>query len=1020
MSTTPRGRFGSSILGVAAPLVALAGLTLSPGPTVAQATGSPPASPPATNPPLKPAPSTATSAPVVGEVVVTGSILHHKNVESISPLTVETSADLEKRGVTTIESAIQNLALNNSGALPNAFTANGAFATGASGASLRGLTTNSTLVLFDGLRSAYFPLADDGTRNFVDLNTIPDVIVDRVEVLQDGASSAYGADAIAGVINVITKKQFQGLTATGEGGFGQRPGADESHFTVLAGYGDMSRDGYNVYIGAEYQHDGALYNRQRGFPFDTADQSSICGTSLLGGVTCGTNMVRNGLQFDGSFQGIGTTTVPTVIAFDPATNTEIKGQVWQLLNPTAGCGAMPTITITKAEAQAGGARHVVGSTLCQQDFINDYGMISPEDTRYSLSGRATKKLGDDAKAYVEVNYYNNETYSLSSPSSIRDQATPGSAGTDYDTLNLYLPAYVCPEVVGCNASNGTVNPNDPFATIKGPSGQYEGAQIRYDFGDIPAYTRTISQVYRIAGGLDGTFGGDWKYSLGGTYAENDLRVIQAGDLYIQHLLNVVGNGSYNFVNPSQNSQSVLNYLSPTNVQDSYSRVAEVEGDLSKALVDLPGGPLQFGLGAAFRYEAVYNPSANDDINGATERWFVINPFGAIGSRTAEAAYFEFDAPIAKKLDLDVAGRYDRYSTGQSHFSPKFAAKFKPIDMITLRGTWSEGFRIPSFAEANSLPTTGFVTVNAPASFLAQHHNDGYGQAYSLGLTTVGTPGLKPETSKNLTAGIVFQPDRRFSISVDYYKITKRDVIAPADYNLAAAAYYAGTPIPAGYTVIPGLPDPNYPNAKPTIGFIEYGYANLDSLITTGLDFAATANVSLPLGVTWSSSLEVTYVNRYNVAFPDGTVQHYAGTIGPYNVTSASGTPQWRGNWENTFAFGRTTLSATVYYTSGYEEEAEDNGAIAGNCDGSAFTGTPATYVDGVTPIVCNVKAFVDVDLHASYDVTKHLQVYMNVANLLDASPPYDPTTYGGWQYNPAWAEAGIVGRYFKLGAKITF
>src|SRR6202044_615361 len=122
-------------------------------------------------------------------------------------------------------SAIQNLSLNNSGALPNSFTANGAFASGASGASLRGLTTNSTLVLFDGMRSAYFPLPDDGTRNFVDLNTIPDVIVDRVEVLQDGASSTYGADAIAGVINVITKKQFQGLTASGEGGFGQRPGA---------------------------------------------------------------------------------------------------------------------------------------------------------------------------------------------------------------------------------------------------------------------------------------------------------------------------------------------------------------------------------------------------------------------------------------------------------------------------------------------------------------------------------------------------------------------------------------------------------------------------------------------------------------------------------------------------------------------------------------------------------------------------------------------------------------------------
>ncbi len=120
---------------------------------------------------------------------------------------------MQKRGITTVQDAIQQLAANNGPALTNSFTANGAFAGGASGASLRGLSTNSTLVLFDGLRAAYYPLADDGSRNFVDLNTIPDDIVDRVEVLQDGASSTYGADAIGGVINIITKKEFNGFSA---------------------------------------------------------------------------------------------------------------------------------------------------------------------------------------------------------------------------------------------------------------------------------------------------------------------------------------------------------------------------------------------------------------------------------------------------------------------------------------------------------------------------------------------------------------------------------------------------------------------------------------------------------------------------------------------------------------------------------------------------------------------------------------------------------------------------------------
>ena len=116
-----------------------------------------------------------------------------------------TAENLDVRGINTVQAGIQALSSNNGPALTNSFTANGAFASGASSVSLRGLSTNSTLVLFDGLRAAYYPLSDDGTRNFVDLNTIPDDIVDRVEVLRDGASSSYGADAIAGVVNIITR-----------------------------------------------------------------------------------------------------------------------------------------------------------------------------------------------------------------------------------------------------------------------------------------------------------------------------------------------------------------------------------------------------------------------------------------------------------------------------------------------------------------------------------------------------------------------------------------------------------------------------------------------------------------------------------------------------------------------------------------------------------------------------------------------------------------------------------------------
>ena len=201
-----------------------------------------------------------------------------------------------------------------------------------------------------------------------------------------------------------------------------------------------------------------------------------------------------------------------------------------------------------------------------------------------------------------------------------------------------------------------------------------------------------------------------------------------------------------------------------------------------------------------------------------------------------------------------------------------------------------------------------MTVNAPPAFQALHHNDGYGVGYSLGTTTAGTPGLLPEHSRNITAGIVFQPRPNLSFTIDYYNIRKTGVIAPADYTPALAAYFAGQPIPPGFKVTPGLPDPNYPNLMPLPGFVQFGFQNLNALKTSGFDFSAQARYRLPWNITWITDLEGTFVENYDLYLPDGTVEHFAGTIGPYNTTSASGTPQYRANWQNTLDFGHDTLS----------------------------------------------------------------------------------------------------------------
>jgi iron complex outermembrane receptor protein len=451
----------------------------------------------------------------------------------------------------------------------------------------------------------------------------------------------------------------------------------------------------------------------------------------------------------------------------------------------------------------------------------------------------------------------------------------------------------------------------------------------------------------------------------------------------------------------------------------------VQGSLSRELYQLPGGPLQLGLIASYRFESIYNPSANPDSNGAIDRWFTINPFGVIGHRSSEAFAFELDAPIVKQFDVDISGRYDSYSSGQSAFSPKFEAKFTPIKYVTLRSTYSEGFRIPSLAESNELPTTGFISSNAPISFQNAHGNDGYGLGYSLGLTTVGTQGLKPETSENFTAGIVLEPTRRLSFSFDYYYIKKNNVIQANSAGLgpAIAAYFAGQPIPTGFKITPGVPDANAPNAPVLPGFVQYGFVNDGVETTSGYDIGATARFDLPFDIKYTSTFDGNYVLNLDLD-SNGSTQHYAGSIGPFVDVSASGTPKFRANWQNSFARGPWTFTTTLYYTSGYDLEAEDQSPpdTVGVCikDGASNSNVNAVFQDGQTPVQCKTKSFWDTNANINYQVNKRLQVYLNIENLFDTKPPLDPTTYGGFNYNPAWSNAGIYGRTFRVGLRANF
>ncbi|WP_426290277.1 TonB-dependent receptor domain-containing protein [Sphingomonas sp. TWP1-3-1] len=964
----------------------------------------------------------AQNQPAAGdEIVVTGSIIRGTDT-GISPVTTLTTENLDSRGINTVQAGIQALSSNNGPALTNSFTANGAFAAGASSVSLRGLSTNSTLVLFDGLRAAYYPLSDDGSRNFVDLNTIPDDIVERIDVLRDGASSSYGADAIAGVVNVITKRKFNGISGRAEAGISENGNNANQRLTLTAGTGDLDERGYNAYVSGFYFRNEGVYQRDLPAPFNSDNLTGIC-SNRTGTTQCGPNNTANGLDANGALNGFAIGTGNFYVRPADAANTVASGR-YQLLNPAAGCLNGTPYNPTAAQL-ATPANVTTPTTVCQVDNTNKYDMVTPNIERFGGSARFSAKVGADSEAYLLVNFAQSASNYTGRPSVIRGNAPAGILSPQFSTSQaqtaalaagsgvLALPVYVCAARVNCGPTNGTLNPNNPFAA------QGQVARLVGALPDTVTQNETRSRVYRAAFGLKGTVLNGFDYDFNATAMHTDLRVKTNGYVYIQNLLNVIADGSYNFVNPGLNTQAVRDYLTPENITDTTSDLYQAQLTVQKSLATLPGGDLRVAVGGSIFYEAVDAPSANDDYNGATQRYFTLNAFGTKGNRTVSSAFAEINAPVLDVLTLNGSGRYDHYSTGQSNFSPKVGAIFTPLQQVTVRGTYSRGFRIPSFGEANALPTTGYVTqqISAiPDAFLSQY-GAGCSQAnptacpayltsYSIGQTTLASPELKPEKSRSFTGGLKFDPIRSVSLTVDYYNIKKTGAITTPDNSAAIAAYYAGAAPVAGFEVIADAPDVNNPNARPKIAFVRSQLINADTIKSSGIDFGI--NGAYDFGpVKWTSNLNASYIIELSTTI-DGEKQRYEGTLGNFNLTAGSGTFEWKGNWLNTFDFGDFAVSTTVNYTSGYDLSATDQGDEYKDC------GQAAVYND------CHVKSYITVDANVNFKVTDKFSFYVNALNLFDRLPPVDTVTYGAYLYNAIQGGDGIFGRQYRAGAKFNF
>ncbi len=993
---------------------------------------------------VDPTPPSTTAQPSGGEIVVTGTITRNPAAATASPVVSVTADDIQKRGITTVTEYLQTLSANNAGTIPPSWSSFG-FTTGASAPSLRGFNDAYTLVLFDGMRSAVYPLADDTQRNITDINTIPAWSIARIDTLLDGASATYGSDAIAGVVNIITKSELRGLHANGSYGISQRGDGDEKRASIAYGFGSLADDGWNVYAGVEWQKNDSLFSRDRGYPFNTGDLSGICGTAEQG---CLTNFIRNGIQYDGSFLGFQSSAAVAVRPFDPATVTPDGFDTADALGAfqyVAGC-TTGTTPFTLSADQAIPGTTPDDNVVCQQDRLKQYQMYNASISRKGGTLRGTKRFGEH-EVFASFNYYNTKTYNSGVPGSFTGQTAAG--GRNASVTGIFLPVFVCPQgtaVIGTNPTTGniegpaissgcqnpdgtpiagaTLNPNNPFAA-EGNLALLSAIPLQ------PNVTTTNAKTYRAAIGAHGEFGDGWSYNVGATASKVTLDITNRNYLYLQGLLDAVAQGTYNFVDQNANSQAAIDQVFPEEGSRKTSKLWQVQGALSKDLIALPGGMLNVAVGAQYRHESLNNPSDNppNDVNPYA-RYYTINAVGVEGSRNVWSLSYEISAPILDVLRVKASGSYDHYSTGQKAFSPKFEAEWRVINELKLRGTMSRGFRAPNFNESFQLPATGFqgqqINCGTPAfaAFCAAHASNPayYEGGYAVGLTSSGNPNLKPEKSTGYTLGAVFQPKRNLTFTVDFWRTKIKGLIVASSLNdeILNAYYSTGNcnSIP-NVVCTPGPADPNNPGALPLLGFVETPFQNANAFLGKGLDFSADVRLPLFNGIRLRSLLTASYLLKLQQINDDGSVWRYDGSLGPCAWTSCSGAPKWRATWQNTFEVSdRFNFTLTGNYTSGYSSTAADSGGTYRDCIQSGIDGQLVTFDNG-DPAQCYGPSTFWLDAHAEFKPMSFLTLYGDVLNIFDRKAGVDVNAaYGIYGFNPAWQDRLFMGRYFRIGARV--
>jgi outer membrane receptor protein involved in Fe transport/outer membrane protein OmpA-like peptidoglycan-associated protein len=914
----------------------------------------------------------AAGAAAPEEIVVTGSRIRTSDVTSANPLTVVTADQLQQTEAVNLQQYFQKLpSVDFSGAETENNNNGGG---GNTQVSLRNLGPNRTLVLLNGQRFPYTDNQNNQSYDAVDTNNIPFSMIDHIEILRDGASSIYGADAIGGVINIITKKNFTGVEVGGS--VGETSYDDGLRYQTYVNTG-IGNDRGNILINLSHDYQDPISQSARSWAVTQHPEADFNYYDNISSRVTGAVGVIGGSQYyfpSGPNSGI------------LAANAYTLGQPIDRI-AYAGGG------LTPGDVAIPGAG-VYFNFLPTQGLVSGY-----ERTQANFTGHYD--LTEGVTLVMEGFYTNRQSNEFLNPEP-----------TGYNTPTPQFPnGFYVPYIV----AGGGVNPYFPTALYTSVTGAAPTATSQ-----IPILTRRFENgprlytddvnTFRFKIGLEGTFG-DYDWDVGYLYGKSDATYNVQNEANFYHLSQLLGMNpcgsapgcsvadifGYNTLTPSQ-----AQYLIFTNTDTSAYAMQDAYGSLSGPVPfvpELPGGPIKAAAGFEMRAESLFDHP--DSIVSQGDGAVFTTP--TQGHYETYSIYGELqlpvlkDMPFVKSLDVDLSARYDYNSLFGRSLTHKVGVNWAVDDDIRFRGANSTGFRAPQLKELYEGASQGEVggadpcqpggTYAGSASCLSAIAAAGANPASIPKLdqiteATGGSPSLHPEVSQEWTAGVVITPSavKGLAITADYYTILVRNEIGSLDPNQLLSACYGGVPYLVSQSEACTLVGPRLAGTG-TLGVIQALNANIGAENTDGIDVTAAYTfgadaIGLPFDGSFQINGEANYLIHDNL-YAGGSVVQQAGTFDLNGGDDAE--PRWKALLTLGYAQDNWSVQWTTRYYGGVK-----NVSRADDCE----EGSVPCPAAGAGDYEGNEAAGVFYhDISMSYTMDP-ATVTVGVDNLFDKDPPF--------------------------------